>query len=494
MNVQNADVRIAVLSDNGIERDARVLKEIAWLEERFAQVDSFSLRQRGEAPIDEKLLGHTRFRAAYKTMSKGQAQAALAGVPSLRTGHPPEFTRRRAGFASIAFFVTSIGLGAWSGLGGVPSWLFLASTVLTVVLASIACWIWAKERQLKRITEISPKTGEAIPILEPYSSHYKQSQALMNLVDGTIRRDGPYDIIHTHELVALETGAKIKRRYGGKLIWDTHEVYEDMAEPDPGLAAVAAKIIREATPDIDAVITVNDSIGGYYRETHPDLPPATIVMNATPRCEVPEDDGRLRNAARVDQDVRILLFQGGLTIHRGLQALVRSAADYREDWALVILGAGQLKDELTGIADQVNRETGQRRVCFLPAVPNAELAKWTVGADLGVIPYENVALNHWFCSPNKLWEYPAAGVPFIAPRHHFIAQMVEKYRTGFLFESDFGAKDISDAVNAIGDEELTRARSAIPAFLDEMSWENFTPKLEAVYDALLTDCGGRSRL
>lgn len=494
MNVRNADVRIAVLSDNGIERDARILKEIAWLEERFAQIDSFSLRQRGEAPIEEKLLGHTRFRAAHKTMSKSQARAALAGVQSIRPGQPPELTHRRAVFAAIALFMVSIGLWVSSGPGGVPIWPFWLSAILTVLLAAVAFWIWAKERQLRRVTEISPKTGEAIPILEPYSSHYKQSHALKNLVDAAIRREGPYDIIHTHELVALETGAEIKRRYGGKLIWDTHEVYEDMAEPDPGLAAVAAKIIRETTPDIDAVITVNDSIGGYYLEAHPELPPATIVMNATPRREMPEDDGRLRAAAKLDPDVRILLFQGGLTINRGLQALVRSAAGFREDWALVILGDGDLKDELTGIADQVNRDTGQRRVCFLPAVPNAELAKWTVGADLGVIPYENVALNHWFCSPNKLWEYPAAGVPFVAPRHHFIAQMVEKYRTGFLFESDFSADDISATVNAIGDEELARARAAIPAFLDEMSWENFTPRLEAVYDALLTDCGGRSRV
>lgn len=483
-----------MLSDNGIERDARILKEIAWLEGRYTQIDSFSLRQRGETALDEKLLGHTRFRGAEKVMSKGQAQASLAGVPSLRSGRPPELTHRRVLIALIALILVTIGLGLWSDLGALPGWPVWLSAILTALAALTATWIHMRERRLKRMTEVSPKTGAPMSILQPYSSHYKQSHALMELVEEAVLSEGPYDIIHAHELVALETGARIKRRYGGKLIWDTHEIYEDMAEPDPGLAAVARKVIREATPDIDAVITVNDGLKKYYQETHPDLPAPTIVMNATPRGEMPEDDGRLRDASGLSRETRILLFQGGLTIHRGLQALVRSVADYREGWALVILGDGQLKDELTRIASQVNREAGHDRVHFLPGVPNAELGQWTAGADLGVIPYENVALNHWYCSPNKLWEYPAAGVPFIAPRHYFIAQLVDEYRTGFLFESDFDAADIAATLNSIGEAELQQARDAIPRFLDEMSWERFTPKLGELYDTLLSDAGGSNRL
>ena len=120
MNHRNADVRIAVLSDNGIERDARILKELAWLEGRFERIDSFSLRQRGERELDENLLGHTRFRGAEKVMSKGQARASLAGIPSLRSGRPPEITCSRA-LAALAFLiVVSISLGLASALGSLP--------------------------------------------------------------------------------------------------------------------------------------------------------------------------------------------------------------------------------------------------------------------------------------------------------------------------------------------------------------------------------------
>ncbi|MEM9060558.1 MAG: glycosyltransferase family 4 protein [Pseudomonadota bacterium] len=476
------DLRIAVLSDNGIERDARILKEIAWAEDHYATVHSFSLRQRGEAPVAERLLDHARFRASHKAMSKSQAQAAMAGIPSLRRGQPPEITLKRAQLVLVLLLVLSIFLALGATFARLPVWPAATLGIATLACAVLVFWVRARHRSLARMTEISPKTGAPVPILDAWSSQYKQSHALTQLVEEAIRTDGPYDILHCHELVALEAGAAIKRRHGGKLIWDTHEIYEDMAEPDPGLAAVARKTIREAAPDVDGVITVNDSIVGYYRDTHPDLPEATVVMNATPRSEMPRDDGRLREASCFGAETRILLFQGGLTIHRGLQALVRSAADYPQGWGLVVLGNGVLKDELRGLADRVNADTGEERVRFLPAVPNAELAAWTAGADLGVIPYENVALNHWYCSPNKLWEYPAAGVPFIAPRHHFIRRLVDEYGTGFLFASDFEAADIARTVSKIDEAALARARDAIPRFLDEMSWETFTPRIGDLYE------------
>ena len=479
------DLRIAVLSDNGIERDARILKEIAWAESQYATVHSFSLRQRGEAQVAEHLLDHARFRASHKAMSKSQAQAAMAGIPSLRPGHPPEITLRRLQLALAILGLITVGLGLGAEFAGLASWAMPAGAVVTLLVAVLMFWVQARQRDLAKLTEISPKTGAPVPIFQPWSSQYKQSHALMQLVEDTVREEGPYDILHCHELVALEAGAAIKRKYGGKLIWDTHEIYEDMAEPDPGLAAVAAKTIRDAALDVDGVITVNDSIVEYYRDTHPDLPEATVVMNATPRTAIPVDDGRLRAASGFGPDTRILLFQGGLTIHRGLQALVRSAASYPQGWGLAVLGNGVLKGELRAIADQVNADAGEERVRFLPAVPNAELAAWTAGADLGVIPYENVALNHWYCSPNKLWEYPAAGVPFIAPRHHFIDRLVGEYGTGFLFESDFDAADIARTVSEIDDAALSRARDAIPHFLDQMSWETFTPRIGELYHRVL---------
>ncbi len=53
----------------------------------------------------------------------------------------------------------------------------------------------------------------------------------------------------------------------------------------------------------------------------------------------------------------------------------------------------------------------ESKVRFIPPAPQKELKSWTQGATLGIIPYEGKMLNHWIATPNKLWEYPSAGVP-----------------------------------------------------------------------------------
>ena len=484
--------RIAVLSDNGIERDARILKEIAWAEDHYATVHSFSLRQRGEAQVAGHLSRHALFRASHKAMSKSQAQAALAGIPALRQGHPPELTLRRMQLAlAIAGLITVV-LGLGVALAGLPSWMTPAGLIATLVIAAGMFWVQARHRDLARMTEVSPKTGQPMRIADRYASQYKQSHALLQLVEQAIREDGPYDIYHCHELVALEAGAALKRKYGGHLVWDTHEIYEDMPEPDPGLAAVAQKTIREATPEVDAVITVTDGLADYYREAHPGLPPATVVMNAAPRRDPVPDDGRLAAALGVGPETRILFYQGVMTINRGLPTLIDTAPLLPEGWVLAMIGDGPLKPELQ---EQLHRQTaglGKQRAWLLPGVAHAELIHWTVGAALGVMPYENAAKNTLYAGPNKLWEFPAAGVPFIAPRLPEIERIVEHYGTGFLIPMEFDARTIADAVAGLDDADLARARTAGARFLDQMSWETFTPRIGEIYDRLLSVSDSRS--
>ena len=492
MNTPHPDLRIAVLSDNGIERDARILKEIAWAERQYSTVHSFSLRQRGEVPVAEHLSDHALFRAAHKPMSKSQAQAAMAGIPALRAGHPPEITLKRAHLVLILLLLLTVGLALGTSLGTASLWSAGLAGFATLVVAVLTLWVQSRHRALAQMTEVSPKTGQPMQIFERYASQYKQSHALIHLIEAAIRADGPYDILHCHELVALESGVAIKRKYGGKLIWDTHEIYEDMPEPDPGLAAVARKTILEATPEVDAVITVTRGLADYYHQTHPELPEATVVMNAAPRTEPVTDDGRLRTALDVAPDTRILFYQGVMTINRGLPTLIDAAALLPEGWVLAMIGDGPLKPELEAQLRRQTARLGRQRAWLLPGVAHAELAHWTVGATLGVMPYENTALNTLYAGPNKLWEFPAAGVPFIAPRLPEIERIVERYGTGFLMPMDFDAQTIADRVAGLSDAELAQAREAGAGFLDEMSWERFTPRLGDVYAGLINREGVQS--
>jgi len=67
-----------------------------------------------------------------------------------------------------------------------------------------------------------------------------------------------------------------------------------------------------------------------------------------------------------------------------------------------------------------------RRIFFHEPVPVQHLLPYTASADAGIIPYPNLGLNKYYCTPNKLFEFIVAGLPILAndlpELNRFVAQ------------------------------------------------------------------------
>lgn len=478
-------MRVAVLSHNDIRKDARIIKEVKTLENELSDVTVFGLHQRGKLEGDASYPFKSPVVLTERRLSQGEAQAVLNGWPRF-------LTYKRLRRIGVGFLIASALIGLSAILQLTPAFaplpLFITG-VASILISRNARHELKKNRAATRERSdskgarlyLSPKTGELVCTAKARAALFKQSYHLVEAVRAEAARCGPFQVIHAHDLAGLDAGMRIKQQMGGTLIWDAHEIYEDLANPDPANAANARQTIREAAPFVDHFITINEGLAKFYKTHHPNLPDPTILMNATVRADPPIDDGRLRQAMGAKEDEKILLFQGGFSMHRGLPKLVRAARDFPQGWLLAMMGEGHLEAELRTIAAEINNAVGEERIRFLPSVPQVELVHWTAGATLGAIPYENVAANHWFCTPNKLWEYPAAGVPFIAPRLYEISRIAEQYGTGFLFPAQFTAKTISDLIGKLDDKTMDEKRANIARFIQEMSWENFVPRLTALY-------------
>jgi glycosyltransferase involved in cell wall biosynthesis len=110
---------------------------------------------------------------------------------------------------------------------------------------------------------------------------------------------------------------------------------------------------------------------------------------------------------------------------------------------------------------------------------------WTAGAKLGVIPYENAGLNHWFCTPNKLWEYPNAGVPIIASPFPEMRKVIEPNGIGWFLTDPLTAKSIATSINAISDGELAEAARNCRLFMQRDNWSTYSRRLKKAYEAFL---------
>lgn len=293
--------------------------------------------------------------------------------------------------------------------------------------------------------------------------------------------------VHCHDLPALPVVVRWCRRNPGvRLVFDSHELYEEVSGLTPLTRWCCRRILRRHAGRVDGFITVNESIAREHAARYPALPPAVVVRNATRAPENPVVyDGRLHRAAGVDPDRRVLLYQGGFSKERGLESLVTAAGRLPADWVLVMMGWGTLESRLRSL---VERDPGlPERVRFVPPAPQEELVAWTAGADFGVIPYENTCLNHWYCSPNKLWEYPAAGVPILATPFPEMRRVIEDHGIGRTLPEGFNGPELAGILESIDPAEHRRMVESCRAFIDADHWEIYQSRLDRLYAELRKD-------
>jgi glycosyltransferase involved in cell wall biosynthesis len=297
----------------------------------------------------------------------------------------------------------------------------------------------------------------------------------------------PADVVHCHDLMTLPVGETVTRISKAFLVWDAHEIYEDMAQADRRQKELSRRLLKGAQKSVSAFITINDSIAAFYREHYPLLPPAAVIKNATVRSLSLRPDQRLHRAAKLPPEQKIVLYQGGFAEKRGLLDLVAAARFLAPGWTLIMMGWGNIEAKLRRIGDEVLAATPERKVPavrFLPGVPQAELALWTADARIGVIPYERCGLNHLYCTPNKLWEYPNAGVPMLCSPLIEMSKVIEKYRVGWLLPDEVAPEAIAATINRLSDQEIERAKSACTGYMEQENWSVYEQRLLRLYEDL----------
>jgi len=282
-----------------------------------------------------------------------------------------------------------------------------------------------------------------------------------------------FDLIWTVDPESLRLATKLAERDSAKLIFDAHEFHREEA---PGDQARRAWVIREeeaAAARIDQWVTINASIAKLYAEAIPGSDPA-VIRNAVNAREIDRLSSPLRAAAGAGPDDYILLYHGALRSLRHLPALIVAARLLPKSWKMVVLGDGSLKSDLTAIEGPVT---------FLDPVAYEDMPEWVAGADMGAILYEDVGLNQHNCSPNKLYEYIALGVPILTSDLPELRRFAEEAGCGSVVVEPITAESIAVAVNAMSKNDLELMESACRETAKTLSWTEEKAKLVALVSA-----------
>jgi glycosyltransferase involved in cell wall biosynthesis len=234
------------------------------------------------------------------------------------------------------------------------------------------------------------------------------------------------DVWHAHDLTALPAALEARRRRGGRVVYDSHELFLEAgwSAARPGWAkAVLRRFERSAVASVDAVVTVNDALAEVL--THEYAPRRIVVVHNCPprRDATPRDGSPLRTAIGVGADVPVALLHGSLAHHRGVDVLLSALREPElERVHAAFLGSGSDRAlAVNALSDPVLAG----RVHVLDPVEPSAVVDWVAGADVGVMPIAPSTLNHRLSTPNKLFESLAAGVPVVASDFAAIRPIVE---------------------------------------------------------------------
>jgi len=125
----------------------------------------------------------------------------------------------------------------------------------------------------------------------------------------------------------------------------------------------------------------------------------------------------------------VAVYAGAHGPANGLDLLLdaaRAVSDELPDLAVVLVGDGVAKQQLMARA----RRDGLTNVRFLDPVPKQEIPALLGAADIGVHVLADVPLFRYGVSPNKLFDYMAAGLPVITNTPGEVGGIVEAARAG----------------------------------------------------------------
>jgi glycosyltransferase involved in cell wall biosynthesis len=201
------------------------------------------------------------------------------------------------------------------------------------------------------------------------------------------------------------------------------------------------------------------------------------LLNVPERRRV-EKSRLLHDELDLPADVRIVVYQGSIQENRGIEPAIEAVRTL-DGVVLVVIGYGYHRPTLEAY---VAHEGLERRVRFFGPVSNEALLAYTASADVGLCNIVNASMSYYTSLPNKLFEYPMAGVPVVGSDSPEIGRLVREVEIGEVCDP-VDPRSLRHAIETIL-ADPDRYRPALERVVTRYNWEVEQEKLLELYDRI----------
>ncbi len=269
------------------------------------------------------------------------------------------------------------------------------------------------------------------------------------------RKTAPADVVigSSPHLFAALAAERLARRWGVPFVFEVRDLWPESLlavgrKKGPVywvLAKVASYLYRRAEK-----IVVLARGAGKYLETH-GIHRSKIVL-------VPNgvDVDAFSGIERPERDRFTVVYAGAHGPANGLDVVLDAADRLRDrpDIGFVLVGDGPAKPEL----QSRSRKGNLHNVEFRDPVPKDQMPELLEEADAGLMVLDDAPLFSYAVSPNKLFDYFAAGLPVLCNVDGEVAGMVRRAGAGELAEGG-SPSDLARATVALADRSMEERRA-----------------------------------
>ena len=304
-------------------------------------------------------------------------------------------------------------------------------------------------------------------------------------------RDGrEYDLVHSHYWLSGGVGQELKAEWQAPHVIMFHTLGEaknrhHLSEREPAYRIDGERAIAQS---VDRVICAGEGEKEMLVSLYGVNPHRITVVPCgvdTARFR-PMERSPIRRDLGLASDGPVVLFVGRIEPLKGIDVLLRAAAQLEARFRLLVVGGDakdtQRKGELMALASELGISS---KVTFLDAVPHDELPLYYNAADICVVPsyYESFGL--------VAVEAMACGVPVVASRVGGLKDTVQDGQTGYLVPWRCPEPFAERLELLLSNEPLRRslgreARTAAERF----RWSEVAARVEDVYHDLVSQYRG----